>query len=161
MIQIHQWTMLKVITVWTLLRRASTISARTDEWMSTLLTFLTSWNWYAVRAYRCQGVWDMSCLLSQFQKTVLGWSSLHTAEFMIRHCYKSHFICLLLSVREYASFGRSENNGLRHQPFSKHTKWRTRERKEYWQKFSFILVSSSLLFVFSLLWIGKYLEDKE
>ena len=45
--------------------------------------------------------------------------------------------------------------------FSKHTKWRTRERKEYWQKFSFILVSSSLLFVFSLLWIGKYLEDKE
>ena len=46
-------------------------------------------------------------------------------------------------------------------PFSKHTKWRTRERKEYWQKFSFILVSSSLLFVFSLLWIGKYLEDKE
>ena len=25
----------------------------------------------------------MSCLLSQFRKTVLGWSSLHTAEFMI------------------------------------------------------------------------------
>ena len=44
------------------------------------------------------------------------------------------------TVREYASFGRSENNGLRHQTitwspwrllFSKHTKWRTRERKSY------------------------------
>ena len=35
------------------------------------------------------------------------------------------------------------------------------ERKEYWPKFSFILVLSSLLFVFSLLWIGKYLEDRE
>ena len=35
------------------------------------------------------------------------------------------------------------------------------EKKEYWPKFSFILVLSSLLFVFSLLWIGKYLEDKE
>ena len=35
------------------------------------------------------------------------------------------------------------------------------QRKEYWQKFSFILVSPSLLFVFSFLWIRKYLEDKE
>ena len=45
--------------------------------------------------------------------------------------------------------------------FSKRTKWRTtRERKEYWPKFSFILVLWSLLFVFSLLWIGKHLEDR-
>ena len=38
------------------------------------------------------------------------------------------------------------------------------EKKEYWPKFSFILVLSSLLFAFlfvSLLWIGKYLEDRE
>ena len=35
------------------------------------------------------------------------------------------------------------------------------EKNEYWPKFSFILVLSSLLFVFSLLWIGKYLEDRE
>ena len=45
--------------------------------------------------------------------------------------------------------------------FSKHTKWWTRERIEYWPEFSFILVLSSLLFVFSLLWIGKYLKDRE
>ena len=37
----------------------------------------------------------MSCLLSQFRKTVLGRSSLHTAEFMII-AIKSLFICLLL-----------------------------------------------------------------
>ena len=35
------------------------------------------------------------------------------------------------------------------------------ERREYWPKYSFILALSSLLFVFSLLWIGKYLEDRE
>ena len=35
------------------------------------------------------------------------------------------------------------------------------EKNEYWPKFSFILVLSSLLFVFLLLWIGKYLEDRE
>ena len=38
------------------------------------------------------------------------------------------------------------------------------EKKEYWPKFSFILALSSLLFAFSfvsLLWIGKYLEDRE
>ena len=41
------------------------------------------------------------------------------------------------------------------------TTWRGEERREYWPKFSFILALSSLLFVFSLLWIGKYLEDRE
>ena len=35
------------------------------------------------------------------------------------------------------------------------------EKNEYWPKFSFIFVLSSLLFVFLLLWIGKYLEDRE
>ena len=40
----------------------------------------------------------MSCLLSQFRKTVLGWSSLHTAEFMIIA------IKVILSVCFYLNF---------------------------------------------------------
>ena len=40
----------------------------------------------------------MSCLLSQFRKTVLGWSSLHAAEFMIIA------IKVILSVCFYLNF---------------------------------------------------------
>ena len=69
-------------------------------------------------------------------------------------------------VREYASFGRkqwSTSPTITWSPwrwsFSKHTQWWRRERKVYWSKFWFILVLEP--FVFSLLWIGKYLEDSE
>ena len=66
--------------------------------LTQLLTFLTSWNWYAIRAYRYQGVWDMSCLLSQFRKTVWGWSSLHTAEFMIIAIKVILSVCFYLNL---------------------------------------------------------------
>ena len=66
--------------------------------LTQLLTFLTSWNWYAIRAYRYQGVWHMSCLLSQFRKTVWGWSSLHTAEFMIIAIKVILSVCFYLNL---------------------------------------------------------------
>ena len=40
----------------------------------------------------------MSCLLSQFRKTVLGWSSLHTAEFMIIAIKVILSVCFYLNL---------------------------------------------------------------
>ena len=42
----------------------------------------------------------MSCLLSQFRKTVLGWSSLQTAEFMIIAIKVILSVCFYLDLRQ-------------------------------------------------------------
>ena len=42
----------------------------------------------------------MSCLLSQFRKTVLGWSSLHTAEFMIIAIKSILSLCFYLNLSQ-------------------------------------------------------------
>ena len=42
----------------------------------------------------------MSCLLSQFRKTVLGWSSLHAAEFMIIAIKVILSVCFYLNLSQ-------------------------------------------------------------